>query len=848
MKKILFFISLFILAVNVSNGQVVKKKRIKAKPKDYKRPVQRTDVVEMHKFEVNDLPKDKKSFWAVVNVQDGKDENYTYDKPNGRNRKFKLEFLEAFYVIDEEGEWIELGKPLKENLDDRKVEMELYGWIHKSDMLLWSNSLSTVNLIHLKAFSVNSVSGLSKKQDLNKVKVYDHWDFENANEIGELPLESFYYIYKKRIDPVSETPQAYLVGKDNFFEPFDKNSKCLLGWIKQERVDPWNTRLAIAPCFNPGGYNERYKRKDELRMRGYSKKSQADKYIKKRGDSHESGILWDYDPVIERDDFISKNDKKRLSKDLMRLPILNSLSNSKVVRSTTLQTLSSGSSESNTVDKMKLSGKEAALDILDNVNVYFLLDGSSAEVKKQIPIIKETIREIGVNSSNIKNLRIGAGVYLDCKSSCDTPFTSKSLSQDKDRTLNFLDKVIRMDCPSDRDPATCVQHGVLKSLKQANFTQDGASNIFFHIGDQGDIKSYPNRKMDSRRYSDKNDEIQELLRKYSINYIAVDVSQERGNLFLENIRPLISVVMNEIVSDNIDRLERGGLNVDDILNADLPSFPTTGSINITAQSCPLIYTMMSPTENQTISSMDLKRFLLNSYNDFKQKILKTSKVTSDLAENGIQNYKGASFPPEILLAIEMQLKKSSQGEITDAELREFFDRSKGVKFQKEVYIPMDYKAWGGKYTPYSYVLFMPGDDLYNFTESIRKLLDAYDSPSEARERLRGALEKLVLTLTGEKKVDKNFSLEDLEKLVIGLESTTLDLTENNSLLSVKIRDVENSRKFSDEMFIKYRDILRKRKEVLEEIRQPGGNYEFKYKTSRQNEYYWITLDNMISIN
>src|SRR5690606_4276944 len=101
------------------------------------------------------------------------------------------------------------------------------------------------------------------------------------------------------------------------------------------------------------------------------------------------------------------------------------------------------------------------------------------------------------------------------------------------------------------------------------------------------------------------------------------------------------------------------------------------------------------------------------------------------------------FQPFILRFLEKEMKG-----IDPATMSKFL----AEKYQlfQEAYLPK--KFAGAKYNSYSYVMFLPKNELYDFKNSLNEVASAYSkgySMSELRQALKDVITNLVLTLSSQ---------------------------------------------------------------------------------------------------
>ena len=308
--KILQNFALIIIALTLSVAAIAQNKVI-GQPIKFQNPKDFLNEDDMKQFIQGKGKESKENAWIVVSDRMN---NQTYKKGDENSEaETKINFKDWFYVTDQNDEWIHIIKArLGSNLKISKMGKD-YGWIKKSNMLLWTSGMLDQNtLIHRKAFLLNKVEDISAiLESENKELVSIYQGPNTAETVGKKNIYEFYFIYKK-------DKGRYLIGKESRFSSA-RIDNVLVGWIRDQKTSEWNTRIALEPCFTEDAYNER-KENPDLRMIGFSDLGGANSYAN-TGMLAESKIIWDNDPISRTMEELA-SDGRRFKGTVVRFPML----------------------------------------------------------------------------------------------------------------------------------------------------------------------------------------------------------------------------------------------------------------------------------------------------------------------------------------------------------------------------------------------------------------------------------------------------------------------------------------------------------------------------------------------
>jgi len=290
--------------------------------------------------------------------------NNTYKTAEAKSVHKTLDFLDYFFVVDRKNNFIRVSKGvLKEG--DRLESAVDYGWIEMENMLLWNKCLYDKNKISEKVMLVNNADldiDQTSFSEAEKVKVTFYADPElRKSTENSSQMFNLLHIYK-----ISNG--RYLLGKDNSVSvQFDDGSvkSNIYGWVPENKVSRWNTRVTLELNWDEEAYNER-------KEAGYKALivdniQSAEVY---KTNNHQLNTEHIYQQIKE-------NEGVRRDPNLWRLPILEDYKNGILkVNSIGKITDSSGKEISEKLtgsvkrkyEKAKMNGR--------NINIIFVLEDS----------------------------------------------------------------------------------------------------------------------------------------------------------------------------------------------------------------------------------------------------------------------------------------------------------------------------------------------------------------------------------------------------------------------------------------------------------------------------------------
>jgi len=813
-------------------------KKVVGRPIVFSQPLANIDGASVStKEKENSIP------WVVICDRSSDDNTRTYNSPNGEVRE-NIQFKDWFYVLEEEGVWIRIGKAKISSGTKISGDVRDYGWIEKKNMLLWTSGLLDASTrIHKKAFLLNKKKEIIKILTQRKKEIVEIFKGPDTGEkIGEKTIYEFYFVLKEEGNKVLLSKEARL--SPNSTTDWEGD---LVGWVRGARATQWNTRICLEPNFKQSAFEERRDNPD-FRLRAYPGVEYANNHAT---DKKISNVEWDNDPVIIDASRLAKDDPRRFGGGVVRFPMFSSSLHSfetGVIGEIKVGTLGKELEAINEIDYSGILNKvKNSESSRDNYNVFFLVEGTEAMKGFQSAII-DAVKALQPELSNIPNVRYGAAVYRDSyEKDAEKIFQIQPLSPNADAAINFLQNASFRKW-YDNENYTVMHYGLDKTLQEAGFNTNH-TNIVFVIGSYGDYS----RNILRQREADKNQDptnrkdissIVDNLSKLNVHLTAIQCRRDDGaksqsftdqsqNLILESAKAQYNLYKG--ATDYIDGL----------------TLMTASNIVLDYDDEERIHTLkggatkgfvVQPSEGGTISPQDLTKQLISCGKSIQTYTNNFWNEMNRVLEDGapIDNISAGALAPAAAQEI-IQLVKQSQGSGGwNKEDIKKLAREK-YKLYTEVYIPKHIN--GADYPTHSFVLFMPQEDLEEYMIQIEKIEYAINgaTPEELREVIYNMFLNLLFYYTGNDNERNNsrMSTADLRRIMQGLEKEGMESLERST--DFKIEDIMGNRAMDDEAVRNFTDQILSNSKKLSRILAKGKNYEFSY-TSGGNTYYWVPID------
>jgi len=754
-----------------------------------------------------------------------------HEKPDGNEIPTPVNLGDRFFVFQESGAWLQVGR-------DHKKPPE--GWCHKKDLVLWSTPLvDPRTTIELKAFFVNTLGAAQEVQGLGK-DTYQVWDGpgQNATKLKDLLLYDVLYVYGY----VGEGADGrFLVSAHNGLSP----DHPLLGWVSRKRVKVWTTRLCLEPNFDPPAMAERRSRKIMARLFAQGENPALDRYLR----SGEGKGLVDgkeRDPALNDDPKASP----KMNALLFRYPVfgasranLDQGNCSFITGVSGKCNLGSGNvlegfNEDDYLEQKQVY--EAARERAGVVNVVFVVEGS-ADAKDHFNIAKSCVQDLQQRYGTSNSIRYGAVVYRNEHSSQPAQSDPASNYIEELRLTNNADEVVawwdgrKPYNAGDPNDARAVYWGLKEGIK---LLRESEVNILVHLG----------RRPDNTRFNDffegKTDAKESLFdgigRKKTIHYLGF-VTYSATDKAKEDIRRMaFDGIQGDVMQDlankqsnlykgSLQYAEEGGAAVVPELSAGRTATGIEGAHMTRSRfaiSAQYLTSASQPAEVQRSvvegvgQCLDLEKGRM----ELLAKILEDKSRTASAA---------GDFTYDVMRLVDL-------GGGDPERFRDF-------AVQNQVHLFADaktfYRVAGMRHPLFKYVLFYSEKDLNAEIKELDKLIPIMDQgqTEDARVELSKYLRLRAQAVLGSEYDDKVEVLEIRERL-LGIHKMDMvkPFEEASVLKGLSLEDLSNSKKFTLTTVYTYLTQVRERLEALRKIVTMGDYYQVPGDNERK--YYWVPIE------
>jgi len=764
-------------------------------------------------------------------------------KKTGRNFDLdaskKLQFGDYYYVVEEEGLYIHLGKAAVNGRRIERNSFQDFGWVFKNEVLLWATGLrSKRTKINKKAFLLNSVKAIQEviRQERKEiVKIYD--GPRSSKTIGEKTIYEFYFVLKEEND-------RYLLSKEvNLSTQLLEVNNPIVGWVVKTRVAEWNTRLAMEPNYQEAAFAER-KSNPKFQVVAYGDEEAAENHA--NGSPRPDMAFWESDPVKLDPAKLAKSNPRRFNGTVVRFPLLNINPKSYTTGVIGEITVKGSLQELGKINEVNYSSLNAALqnikNVRENFNVVFVIEGTSNLANFREPIAVG-IQKINANlKTNVPNVRFGAVVYRDIPEEVDKRLIeTKALTSNHEDLATWL-RQVPFARWHDNDPWTALNLGLEKALFGMGLRKDD-TNIIIVLGENGDFSADRLRIARHAKHAANitEEKLSNRLCELNAHLFAVQCRNNgdlAGKKFVEQIHSL--------ALDNANcqyDLVRGVSNYAPQIDVNGPEMTLDlNAQKITLEGGTMRAEINRPRSKSAFSENQVSDQMKNAATEVFQFVDNFWKKLSQIVDEGA-SYDDVSIGglSSAAMAKVMDGLKDNSG--AGYSLKDIQNLLKDkYKLYAEAFVPK--KVEGARHSSFSQVLFMPKDDLRDYIETLRRLAIAYNGdPKTQREALFNTLLDLLKQYSGDASLRRytanNTSIDQLNAIMQGLTTEGLELGDNNGkhLLS----DFRDRSKMNDEAISNFIKGVLERTKILENILK-DTKYEFAYKSSEENIYYWIPVE------
>jgi hypothetical protein len=429
------------------------------KPKKYQNPVDENDLA----------PTNERMSLQAWMVWSDRQDNQTFTSPQGGQPFKKLGFLEPFYVIDEEGEYVRIARDPAPTALALSQSAEDCGWIHKRNLILWSSCLMTERgKIPNKAMILNTISQLKKRSGKPDIVEFCADPADSTAKTGKASqLFQFFFVIKS-------TPSSVLLARDQLISMTRSVSDNIVGWAPKERVTLWDHRVAIEPNWDREAADER---KIGMKAKIFGDGPTASEYKTGKTITIDK-VLWDNDPL-----------EKRMQGEIRRFPVLAAAKRLPGI----LQVGAMGEIYAEDMTKFEqtiIANVQQKMGVVNtfkrNVNVVFVIDGTTSMgpyFKAMAQAIVHAMPLIAQYGQAKNRFKFGALIYRDSAEGMKRLAEIMPLQADPAKVRTFLENATAGD-KNDQDEPEAVYYGLNAALRTTGLNPK-ETNIIILVGDAG---------------------------------------------------------------------------------------------------------------------------------------------------------------------------------------------------------------------------------------------------------------------------------------------------------------------------------------------------------------------------
>ncbi len=748
------------------------------------------------------------SVWIVFS---DRSDNPTYSSAGGGSTFQKMNYLEPYYVIGEEGDYVRLGKGSGDLLEDMDDDGYLvggsdYGWVHKKDILLWRHCLITENKIDKKAMLLNTVKGLDpnniKMSDLKKVTFYENPGL--TKDSGKsASLFDFFYIYKY-------ANGAVLLGKDASVPEPDRIKTNLMGWVPERKIVLWDHRVVAEKNWEPPAVKERLANNTKARV--FYKENDAKLYKTNRSVSDQHAIWFESQVTSERD----PGKRKRfpiLEKDkelgIMKLGAMGQVYNREgVVDKEVIEDLQ----DQWTKDKMRKR----------NVNIIFVVDGTKG-MKPYYSAITNAINSAKnkLSKKSKNTVKFGAVVYRDAAAGKQI-VEFKTAKTNPKALINFLSSEVNTNY-EDKDIPEAVNYGIATAIRNAGVNENETNIILVVAGSANHYRK-------DAQY--KSEDLIKILHAYNCHLFGFLVNNETEdhNDFIFQMQEIMmgiaeknynSVAGDPKMKDQLKQFPQflqkpEFIDLED--KYELQRTATMGSIHFAE-----FGEEMEPSHLQK----ELGQIIVGIDGKVDEHLAQTDFI---IMGYGKEFREGGAEAANLGLAFFNYLRRS---EFTEGQIANF--KKDNIQLYQPGFSPVMIE--GHKFPLFKSSLFMNQLELSDLVQTFKRF-DAAAGEQNMQKRREEMKEVWIAILQeyvgGDREDFEGLDMYDINEQVFGLPGST------EFLQGIKLRDITDVSRFTEVSFAKYTARIRKKyNEILRIYTQDEYEYSFR---SNDLKYYWISED------
>ena len=783
----------FLILINVL-GQSYMGSSALRKPKIYEKP--RVDVLDQpYRVETER----SSQLWVVWCDRDN-----VYSS-NGT----KLEFLQKFWVVDENEIEIHIVEyntaKYNRGLNEFREEPIDYGWVPKSNMLLWSEGLrSTTQGFRVKAMTVSTPesileTGIEKLNEAGrKMAFYDSPTATKTNS-KDSPLFNIFYLFK-------EIKGRYLLARrDNLTS--GNASDYVYGWVDKRSVTTWDLRQALEPNWEADAVAER----KTARVLPAAFRNSTEALAYEKGTITNAQSLW------------SRSYDKREEPQWKRFPIFEK--NGNIIKTGVISGLFSSSGDKS----REISAEEYAYyqklynkqrERARNINIVFAIDGTRS-MRSEIEATRRAVsRSLGELTDSENNYRIGIVVYRDFEEDEEFQFERYSLTNDKNQILSDLSFVTEYH-QKDRSTAEAMFTGLYYSSRMFNYREE-ETNVIILIGDAGAKEEDPREKENFIK-------LKKMMADYSISMFAIQAKHGENasyDDFIFQVREIILEAAKQSIKSTNKEWSNTGLITfnEEIAFVQDKSSKVSTLYKLNERSSNIRGEIQYAERGQVIQPAQVQEEIVDLISDLDRSNNNLLNAMEGIM-NSVVGPGGAQGASDVLTP-QMADFLSKAG--FDNDMMKTLMEKK-YQFLFEAYVPL--KTNTLNHPLFKYVLFLDQGELDDLINDLSELVELDLTGYQKRQQLSDVWFEILSLNYGVNNLDeiRNKKISELIELITGLPAQT-DLLSKHTF-----EDLRDQVKVSNQQF---NEILFSIKSKLDLLRQINGNPEHMF-ISNDASFYWI---------
>ncbi|MFY0686038.1 MAG: VWA domain-containing protein [Cyclobacteriaceae bacterium] len=720
-----------------------------------------------------------------------------------------LGLMQKFWVVDENEREIHIveynAAKYNRGLNEFREEPDDFGWVQKSQMLLWSEGLRSAKQgFRVKAMTVSTpetilASGIEELNEAGrKMAFYDSPTSKEMND-KDSPLFNIFYLFK-------ESNERYLLGRRDNISTGEAGDY-IYGWVDKSSVTTWDLRQALEPNWETSAVQERNTAR--VLPAAFRSASEAEAYA--NGSITNSASLW------------SRAYEKREQPDWKRFPIFEQ--NENIIKTGVISGLFSESGDKQqeitaeeyaTYQKLYNRQREKAR----NINIVFAIDGTRSMAAEIDATRRAVTRSLGELTDSENNYRIGVVVYRDFEEEEQYQFEKYSLTNDKNQIISDLGFIEEYH-QNDKSTAEALFTGLYHSARMFNYRED-ETNVIILIGDAG-----ANEENDIEL--ENFDKLKRMMGNYSISLFAIQAkhgNHESYDDFIFQIRELILESAAKAIQ--VTNQEWAGTNLisfdEELAFEQDKSSEVSTLYRLNERSSNVQGGIQYVETGQVIEPEQVQSEIVGLIDMVDQ--------SNNMLLNAMEGIMNSVVGPGGIAGAEEILTP----QMADFLSKAGFDNSmmktlmeKKYQFLFESYVPL--KTNTLEYPLFKYVLFLDQGELDDLTNDLSELVELDLTGYQKRQQLSDVWFEILSLNYGVKDVNeiRDKKISELVELVTGLPAQTELLTK------YKFEDLRDQVKVSNQEF---NELLFAIKSKLDLLRQINGNNDHMF-VSNDASFYWI---------